>query len=151
MDLRFSVSGGLVSSGVCDGRDDFGFGVVGFHFWMVVLPVLPLAGFEFLGLFGLLGCLVVWLVSVPVVGVWLLGFSGACCRCRRLRKTFSKFCRRRCGLVSGFNFGLETLLHRGLSGPEFCGGLVCELKKTVGGAGFSDRFVAGEWGGYRTL
>ena len=40
-----------------------------FHFWMVAFPVLPLAGFVFLGLFGLLGCLVVWLVSVPVVGV----------------------------------------------------------------------------------
>ena len=61
-------------------------------------------------------------------------------RCRGLRRTFSKFCRRRCGLVSGFDVGLGTLLHQGLSEPEFCGGLVCEFGKIVGRVDFSDQF-----------
>ena len=62
------------------------------------------------------------------------------CRCRRLRGTFSGFCRRHCGLVSKFSVGLGTLLHQGLSEPEFCGGLVCELGRIVGEADFSGRF-----------
>ena len=31
-------------------------------------------------------------------------------------------------------------MHRGLSGPGFCGGLVCGFKGVVGGADFSGRF-----------
>ena len=62
------------------------------------------------------------------------------CRCRRLRGAFSGFCRRRYCLVSGFDVGLEALLHRGLSGPGFCGGLVCGFGEIVGGVGFCGRF-----------
>ena len=40
-----------------------------FHFWMVTFPVLPLTGFTFLNLFGLLECLVMWLISMPVIKV----------------------------------------------------------------------------------
>ena len=61
-------------------------------------------------------------------------------RYHKLRKTFSKFYRRRCGLVSKFSVGLKTFLHRGLSEPEFYGDLVYGLKKIVGRAGFSGRF-----------
>ena len=42
---------------------------VGFHFWMVTFPVLPLTGFIFLNLFGLLECLVMWLISMPAIKV----------------------------------------------------------------------------------
>ena len=62
------------------------------------------------------------------------------CRCRELRGTFSGFCRRHCGLVSGFGVGLKTLLHQGLSEPEFYGDLVYKFKKIVGGVDFSGRF-----------
>ena len=62
------------------------------------------------------------------------------CRCRGLRKTFSKFYRRHYELVSKFNVGLGALLHRGLSGPEFYGDLVCGFGEVVGGADFSDQF-----------
>ena len=51
------------------------------------------------------------------------------CRCRRLRVTFSGYCRRRFELVSKFKVGLRFLLQRGLSEPEFYDDLVCELKK----------------------
>ena len=36
---------------------------------MVTFPVLPLTGFIFLNLFGLLECLIMWLISMPVIKV----------------------------------------------------------------------------------
>ena len=53
-------------------------------------------------------------------------------RYHKLRKTFSKFYRRHYELVSKFNVGLKTLLHQGLSEPEFYGDLVYKFKKIVG-------------------
>ena len=61
-------------------------------------------------------------------------------RYHKLRKTFSKFYRRHYELVSKFNVGLKTLLHQGLSEPEFYGDLVYKFKKLVGRADFSDQF-----------
>ena len=42
-------------------------------------------------------------------------------RYHKLRKTFSKFYRRHYEWVSKFSVGLKTLLHQGLSEPEFYG------------------------------
>ena len=56
------------------------------------------------------------------------------------KKTFSKFYRRHYELVSKFNVGLKTLLHQGLSEPEFYGDLVYKFKKIVGRVDFSDQF-----------
>ena len=39
-----------------------------------------------------------------------------------------------------FNVGLKTLLHQGLSEPEFYGDLVYKFQKNVGRADFSDQF-----------
>ena len=61
-------------------------------------------------------------------------------RYHKLRKTFSKFYRRNYELVSKFSVGLKTLLHQGLSQPEFYGDLVYKFKKIVGRADFSDQF-----------
>ena len=61
-------------------------------------------------------------------------------RYHKFRKTFSKFYRRHYELVSKFNVGLKTLLHQGLSEPEFYGDLVYKFKKNVGRADFSDQF-----------
>ena len=52
-------------------------------------------------------------------------------RYHKLRKTFSKFYRRHYELVSKFNVGLKTLLHQGLSEPEFYGDLVYKFKKKM--------------------
>ena len=68
-DLHLSISNGFVSSKIYDKRDDFDFDIVIFHFWMVTFPVLPLTGFTFLNLFGLLECLIMWLISMPVIKV----------------------------------------------------------------------------------
>ena len=57
------------------------------------------------------------------------------------RKTFSKFYRRHYELVSKFSVGLKTLLHQGLSEPEFYGDLVYKFKKIVGRADLSDQFI----------
>ena len=43
-------------------------------------------------------------------------------------------------LVSKFNVGLRTLLHQGLSEPEFYGDLVHKFKTIVVMADFSDQF-----------
>ena len=61
-------------------------------------------------------------------------------RYHKLRKTFSKFYRRHYELVSKFSVGLKTLLHQGLSEPEFYGDLVYKFKIIVGRADFSDQF-----------
>ena len=61
-------------------------------------------------------------------------------RYHKLRKTFSKFYRRHYELVSKINVGLKTLLHQGLSEPEFYGDLVHKFKKNVGRVDFSDQF-----------
>ena len=53
---------------------------------------------------------------------------------------FSKFYRRHYELVSKLNVGLKTLLHQGLSVPEFYGDLVYKFKNIVGRADFSDQF-----------
>ena len=91
----------------------------------------------------------------------LIGFAGVCsrvagfgarggcltagllqqgCRCRGLRETFSRFYRRHYGLVSKYNVGLRALLGEGLSGPGFCGDLVCRLRGLGGVGDFSLRF-----------
>ena len=61
-------------------------------------------------------------------------------RYHKLRKTFSKFYRRHYELVSKFSVGLKTLLHQGLSEPEFYDDLLYKFKKIVGRADFSDQF-----------
>ena len=43
-------------------------------------------------------------------------------------------------MISKFNVGLKTLLHQGLSEPEFYGDLVYKFKKIVGRVDFSDQF-----------
>ena len=68
--LHLSISNGFVSSTIYDKRDDFDFDIVIFHFWTVAFPVLT--GFTFLNLFGLLKCLDMWLISMPVIK---LGFK----------------------------------------------------------------------------
>ena len=62
-------------------------------------------------------------------------------RYHKLRKTFAKFYRQYYDLVSGFQVELGSLLRGGLSGPGFCGGLLCGLGRIVGSNNFSAQFV----------
>ena len=61
-------------------------------------------------------------------------------RYHKLRKAFSKLYRQHHELVSKFNVGLKSLLHQGLSEPEFYGNLVYRFKKIMGRTDFSDQF-----------
>ena len=140
LDLHLSVAGGFVSSGVCGGRDGFGFGVVSFPFLDGGVPRRASCGVCVSRLVGFAG------VCGRVAG---FGARGGCltarllqrgCRCHKLRKTFSEFYCRHCGLVSGCSVGLGALLGGGLSEPGFCGGLVYRLRRLVGVNGFSLQF-----------
>ena len=59
----------------------------------------------------------------------------------KLRKTFSKFYRRYYDLISKFLVGLKSLLHQGLSEPDFYGNLVYKLKKIVCSDNVSVQFI----------
>ena len=61
-------------------------------------------------------------------------------RYHRLRKAIYKFYRRHYKLVSKFNVGLKSLLHQGLSVPEFYGDLVYKFKTIMGRTDFSYQF-----------
>ena len=60
-------------------------------------------------------------------------------RYHKLRKPCSNFFHRHHELISKFNVGLMTLLHEGLSEPEFYGDLVY-FKKLIGRNDFSFQF-----------
>ena len=81
-----------------------------------------------------------WLISMPVNKSLTAKLLQQGYRYHKLRKTFFNFYRRHYELVSKFNVGLKTLLHQGLSEPEFYGDLVYKFKKIEGRADFSDQF-----------
>ena len=57
-----------------------------------------------------------------------------------LGRLFSKFYRRHYGFISKFNVVLKSLLHQGLSEPEFNGYIDYKFKKIMGRTDFSDQF-----------
>ena len=60
--------------------------------------------------------------------------------CVSLRNSCYVFHRRHYESISKFNVGLKSLLHQGLSEPEFYGDLVYKFKKIRGMTDFSDQF-----------
>ena len=141
MDLHLSISNGFVLSKTYDKRDEFDFDVVNFPFLDGVVPRRPSYGvyisqlIRFARVFSHVDdfntrnkCLTAKLLKQ---GHWY----------HKLRKAFSKFYRRHYGLISTFNVGLKSLLHQGLSEPEFYGDLVYEFKKIRGMTHFSDQFI----------
>ena len=123
LDLYLSISNGFVSCKIYNKRDNFGFDIVNFPFLDGAFPVLPPTGFTFLNLFGLLECLVVTDFHARNKSLTAKHLQQGY-RYHELRKTFSKFYRRHYELVSKFSVGLKTLLHHGLSEPEFYDDLV---------------------------
>ena len=140
LDLHLSISNGFVSSKIYDKRDDFDFDIVNFPFLDGDVPRSTSYGVY-----------ISQLIQFARVSSHVADFNARNksltakllqqgYRYHRLRKTFSKFYRRHYELVSKFNVGLKTLLHQGLSEPEFYGDLIYKLKKNVGRADFSDQF-----------
>ena len=105
LDLHLSFSNGFVSSKLYDKRDDFDFDIVNFPFLDGDVPRRShVDDFNTRN-----KCLTAKLLKQ--------GYH-------KLRKTFSKFYRRHYELISKFNVGSKSLLHQGLSEPEFYGDLV---------------------------
>ena len=140
LDLHLIISNGFVSSKIYDRRGDFDFGMVNFPFLDGGVPRSTSYGVY-----------VSQLVRFARVSGRVVDFdarSGGLAarllqrgyRYHGLPKTFSKFYRRHFELVSKFNVGLKTLLHQGLSEPEFYGDLVYKFKKIVGRVDFCDQF-----------
>ena len=139
--LRLSVSDGVVSTGIYDGRDDFDFEVVSFPFLDGDVPRSASCGVyvsRLVRFAGASGCVADFGTRNGLLTRRLLRQGY---RYHKLRKAFSKFYRRYCGLVSGFQVGLKSLLRQGLSEPDFYGDLVCGLGRIVGSNGFSAQFI----------
>ena len=69
LDMHLSISNGFVSSKIYDKRDDFDIDVVIFPFLGGDFPRSTSYGVYIFNLFGLLECLVMWLISIPVIKV----------------------------------------------------------------------------------
>ena len=140
LDLHLSISNGFVSSKIYDQHDDFDFDIVNFPFLDGDFPRRPSYGVY-----------ISQLIRFARVCSHVDDFN-TCNKCltaqllkqgyryHKLRKAFSKFYRRHYKLISKFNLGLKSLLHKGLSEPEFYGDLVYKFKKIRGMTDFSDQF-----------
>ena len=122
---------GFVLSKIYDKRDDFDFDIVNFPFLDGDVPRSTSYGVY-----------ISQLIRFARVSSHVVDFNARNksltakllqqgYRYHKLRKTFSKFYRRHYELVSKFNVGLKTLLHQGLSEPEFYGDLVYKFKKKL--------------------
>ena len=139
LDLHLSISNRFVSSGVCDGRDDFDFDIINFPFLDGDVPRSTSYGVyisQLIRFARVSGHVVDFNARNKSLTAKLLQQGY---RYHKLRKTFSKFYCRYYELVSKFSVGLKTLLHQGLSEPEFNDDLVYKFKKNVGRADFSDQ------------
>ena len=132
MDLHLSISNGFVSSNIYDKRDDFDFDIVNFPFLDGDVPRRP---------------------SYGVYISQLIRFARLCshvddfntrnkCLTAKLLKQGYRYhkLRKAYELISKFIVGLKSLLHQGLSEPEFYGDLVYKFKKIRGMTEFSDQF-----------
>ena len=129
LDLHLSISNGFVSSKIHDKRDDFDFYIVNFPF--MDGDVSRSTSY---------GVYISQLIRFARVSSHVADFNARNksltvrllqkgYRYHKFRKTFSKFYRRHYELVSKFSVGLKTLLHQGLSEPEFYGDLIYKFKK----------------------
>ena len=140
LDLHLSISNGFVSSKIYDKRDDFDFDIVNFPFLDGDVPRSTSYRVY-----------ISQLIRFARVSSHVADFSARNksltakllqqgYRYHKLWKTFSRFYCPHYELVSKFNVGLKTLLHQGLSEPEFYGDLAYKFKRIVGRADFSDQF-----------
>ena len=129
LDLHLFISNGFVSSKNYDKSDDFDFDIVNFPFLDGDVPRRPSYGVY-----------ISQLIRFPRVCSHVHDFNtrNKCLtekllkqgyRYHKLRKAFSKFYSRH---ISKFNVGLKSLLHQGLSEPEFYDDLVYKFKKIRG-------------------
>ena len=141
LDLRLSISNDIVSAKVYDKRDDFDFEIVGFPFLDGDVPRSTSYGVYVSQLirFARASSYVAEFNTrnkLLTRGLLKRGYQY-----HKLRKTYSGFYGRCCGLISKFQVGLKSLLRQGLSEPDFYGDLVYKLKRIVGSNNFSAQFI----------
>ena len=119
LDLHLYISNGFVSSKIYDKPDDFNFYIVNFPFVDGDVPRRPSYGVY-----------ISQLISFASVcsHVEDLNARNRCliakllkqgCLYHKLSDAFAKFYLRHYELISEYNVGLKSLLHQGLSEPEF--------------------------------
>ena len=136
MDLHLSFSNGFVSSNIYDKCHDFDFDIVNFPFLDGDAPRRPSYGVY-----------ISQLIRFARVCSHVDDFNtrNKCLTAKLLKQGYRyhksrKFYRRHYGLISRFNVGLKSLLHQGLSEPEFYGDFVYKFKNIRGMTDFSDLF-----------
>ena len=136
LDLHLSISNDVVSTKIYDKRDDFVFEIVDFPFLDSVVTRSTSYGVYISQLirFARASSDVADFNTRNKLLTQKLLKQGY--QYHKLRKTFSKFCRRYYDLISKFQIGLKSLSHQGLLEPEFYGDLVFKLKKIVGSNDF---------------
>ena len=125
LDLHLSISNGFVSSKINDKRDDFDFDIVNFPFLDGEFPRRPSYGVyisQLIRFARVCSHFDVFNIRNKCLTTKLLKQGY---RYHKLAKAFSKFYE----LISKFNVGLKSLLHQGLSEPEFYGDLYTNLKR----------------------
>ena len=141
LDLQLSISNDIVSTKICDKRDDFDFEVVNFTFLDGDVPRSISYGVYIFQLIRFARAST-YVTDFKTRNKWLIQkLLKQDYRYNKLCKTFSKFYRRYYDLISKFQIGLKSLLRQGLSEPEFYGDLVYKLKKIVGSNNFSAQFI----------
>ena len=140
LDLNLSISNGTVSTKIYDRRDDFYFEIINFPFLDGDVPRRTSYGVYISQLirFTRASSSVSDFNCRSKALTTKLLWQGY--RYHKLRKTFSKFCRRHSGSIEKYNFSLRKLLQQGISEPEFYGDLVYRIRKNVGKSIFSEQF-----------
>ena len=135
--MHLSISNDIVSTKICDKRDDFDFEIVNFPFLECYFPRSTSYGVYISQLirFARASSYVADFITRNKLLTQKLLKQAY--QYHKLRKTFSKFYRQYYDLIPKFQVGLKSLLHKGLSEPEFYGDLVYKLKKFVGSNYFS--------------
>ena len=138
--MHLSISNDIVSTKIYDKRDVFDFELVNFRFLDGDVPRSTSYGVYISQLirFARASSYVADFNTRDKLLTQKLLKQGY--RYHKLHKTFSKFYRRYYDLISKFQVGLKSLLHQGLSEPDFYGDLVYKLK-IVGSNNFSAQFI----------
>ena len=117
--MHLSISNDIVSTKNYDKRDDFDFEIVNFPFLDGDVPRSTSYGVYISKLirFARASIYITDFNTHNILLTQKLLKQGY--QYHKLRKTFSKFYRRYCDLISKFQVGLKSLLRHGLSKPEF--------------------------------
>ena len=138
MDLNLCISNGTVFTKIYGKRDDFD--IVNFSFLDGDVPrrtSYRVYISQFIKFARASSNLIDFNFSNKALTVKLLRQG---CRYFKLSKAFSKVYRRHSALVDKYNVSLKTLLHHGLSEPEFYDDLVYRFRKIMRKTNFSEQF-----------